>query len=121
MSERGDVFDGARYSVAQLRAMVFDAKPGLSRPLAVMLLGRRRYASRVSDLKRLIESKSEPPRIRALAAHLLALAATPAATATLRKGLSTRDPIALRSVAHGLAWSGDLGSLAAVDRVARRG
>ena len=85
-----------------------------------MLLGQRRYSTRLADLQRLLESPREPPRIRALAAQQLALVATPAALAALRKGLAARDAVTLRSVVDGLAWAGDLGSLAAIDRIARR-
>jgi hypothetical protein len=121
MNERCEVFDGTSYSVAELRAAVFGERlAGLSRPLAVMLLGQRRYSTRLADLQRLLESPREPPRIRALAAQQLALVATPAALAALRKGLAARDAVTLRSVVDGLAWAGDLGSLAAIDRIARR-
>jgi hypothetical protein len=120
MSEDCDVFEGTGFSVADLRAAVFGPQPLISRPLAVMLLGQRRYPRRVADLQRLLTSSSELPRIRALAAQQLSLVATPAALAALRKGLLAKDPVTLRSVVEALAWAGDLKSLAALDRVARR-
>jgi hypothetical protein len=120
MNEGCDVFEGARLSVAALRAMVFENHAGLSRSAAVMLLGERRYPQRVADLRRLLENRGELPRIRALAAQHLALVATPAAVAALRKGLSTKDAVTLRAVVNGVAWAGDLASLPAVDRIARR-
>src|SRR5262249_51745518 len=76
--------------------------------------------ARTMDLERLLERRAEPPRIRALAAELLARVATSASSARLRKGLSSKDPIALRSVVRGLAWSDDVKSLPTIDRIARR-
>src|SRR5262249_19727008 len=115
-----DVFEGARLSVAALRSVVFGNQAGFPRPLAVMLLGERRYPQRVADLRRLLENAGELPRIRALAAQQLALVATPAALAVLRKGLTTKDAVTLRAVVNGLAWAGDLPSLPAIARIARR-
>jgi hypothetical protein len=120
MNEACDVFEGARISVATLRAIVFGNQAGLSRSKAVMLLGERRYPKRVADLRRLLESPTELPRIRAVAAQQLALVATPAALAALRKGLTAKDAVTLRAVVNGVAWAGDLASLPAVDRIARR-
>jgi hypothetical protein len=120
MNEACDVFEGARISVATLRAIVFGNQAGLSRSAAVMLLGERRYPKRVADLRRLLESPSELPRIRAVAAQQLALVATPAAITALRKGLKEKDGVTLRAVVNGVAWAGDLASLPAVDRIARR-
>ena len=40
-----DVIDAGSYSVTELRRMVFSGKGPLSRPLALSLLGRKRYPS----------------------------------------------------------------------------
>jgi hypothetical protein len=120
MSEHADLIHAAAYPVAYLRANIFGTEAALSRPLAVMLLGQKRYRTKVADLKRLLLDEREASRVREVAAHVLGRTTSPAAARALRAGLNVKDPQTLRSVVKALALGGDRSALPAIARLARR-
>ena len=90
--------------------MVFKGHGSLARPLALSLLGRKRYPRKAKDLERLLMDESEMPRLRNMAAIELGRLGTPAATRVLERGLRVKEDLSLRGVLEGL-------SLAHVDRL----
>jgi len=115
-----DTIDGARYSVQELRAAVFERKGPLSRPLALSLLRGKEYPQKVPDLERLLTDEQEDPRIRSTAAQLLGDVRTPEAMGALKRGLDTGDVLTLRGVVQGLASAGGGEAVPALRRLARR-
>lgn len=116
----GDVIDGERYSVAELRKMIFEGQGELSRPLALSLLDRKSYPQKVKDLERLLADNAETPRLRAMAAVSLGRAGTPAAVEALKRSLATREPTVLRGVVRGLSMAGGEDARSALEGLKRR-
>ncbi len=113
MNRRGvgsDVIDAASFSVAELRRMVFKGQGSLARPLALSLLGRKRYPSKTKDLERLLMDDEEEPRLRNMAAVELGRVGDADAAAVLERGLRIKEALSLRGVLEGLG-------LARIDRV----
>ena len=105
-----DVIDAGSYSVTELRRMVFSGKGPLSRPLALSLLGRKRYPSKTKDLERLLVDDGEEPRLRNMAAVELGRIGDSEAAAVLQQSLRIKEELTLRGVIEGLG-------LARIDRV----
>ena len=98
-----DAMHAEAFSVAELRRMVFEGNGPLATPLALMLLGRKSYPEKASDLERLLMDEAAPPRIRNSAALELGRLGTPDAVAALERGLALDDDLALRGVLEALA------------------
>jgi len=116
----GDMIDGRRYSVAQLRAAVFKGGGKLARPLALALLGRKNYAQKLADLRKLMLNEKEAPRLRNMAAQFLGQMGTPAALKALERGLAVKDELTLRGVLHGLGLAGTDKTRRALEPLKRR-
>jgi len=116
----GDMIDGRRYSVAQLRAAVFKGGGKLARPLALALLGRKNYAQKLADLRKLMLNEKETPRLRNMAAQFLGQMGTSAALKALERGLAVKDELTLRGVLHGLGLAGSDKTRQALQPLKRR-
>ena len=98
--------DADGFSVAELRKMAFEDKGPLSRPLALALLGRKRYPRKTQDLERFVMDETETPRLRNMAALELGRLGTPAAVKALERGLSVKEDVSLRGVLEGISLTG---------------
>lgn len=101
-----DIMDADGFSVAELRKMAFEDKGPLSRPLALALLGRKRYPRKTQDLERFVMDETETPRLRNMAALELGRLGTPAAVKALERGLSVKEDVSLRGVLEGISLTG---------------
>jgi hypothetical protein len=98
-----DAINAEAFSVAELRRMVFEGEGPLATPLALMLLGRKSYPEKATDLERLLMDEAAPPRIRNSAALELGRLGTPDAVAALERGLTLNDDLGLRGVLEALS------------------
>lgn len=115
-----DVIDAEAYSVDELREAAFEGSGRLSRPLALSLLGRKRYPDKVQDLERLLTNEQEMPRMRAMAAQFLGEIGSADAISVLERGLETREGVALRAVAMALGNAGTREHVSSLESLARR-
>ncbi|MGH9163819.1 MAG: HEAT repeat domain-containing protein [Vicinamibacteraceae bacterium] len=121
-----DYIDPGRYEVDKLRRVVFELegdaeREGLSRVMALHLLGHKDYPGKMRDLKRLLVNEAELPRLRQSAAILLGRVGTRAAATALENATSVKNDLARRGVVEGLAIAGREGSLEALAALAKDG
>jgi hypothetical protein len=106
MRQSRDFISGEPYSIEDLRAMVFEDRGPLDRPLALTLLGQRVYEGRIGDLERILMDDSEVPRLRHQAARFLGEIEAPEAERALERGAEIRDELVVRGVIEGLSAVG---------------
>jgi hypothetical protein len=106
MRYSNDFISGEPYSTEDLRAMVFEDRGPLDRPIALALLGQRVYEGRAADLERILMDESEAPRLRNHAARVLGDIEDPEAERALERGAEIRDELVVRGVIEGLSTVG---------------
>lgn len=115
--ETNDFIDAEKYGVDELREAAFGRSETLSRPLALMLLGRKNYPQKVADLARLLSDEQEESRLRKMAAVELGRIGTPQAIERLETALHVKDSLVRQTVTEALAGSGREQAHAAVRRL----
>lgn len=115
-----DVLDPDRYSVFDLRALVFEGGQPLSRPLALTLLGLKDYQDKAQDFSRILADDREDPRMRIVAAQVLGKLNTPEAELQLRRASSSTNPSVLRGVVGALSRTRSESALSVLEELTSR-
>lgn len=126
--EGGDYMNPERFTVEELREVILQGETGreegraegMSRLVALQVLGQKEYPEKVADLRRILLEEGEAPRLRQSAAILLGRTGDPEAVPVLERAAAVTDRRVLRGVLEGLAVAGRPESLEALAPLARR-
>jgi len=120
MFGKKDVISADDFEIDELREVVLGQSTRLSKAVALQLLGRKTYAGKFNDLKKILEDEEKESRVRYTAAIELGRLGSRKARKVLLKAINSKDRFVRRGVLESFALIGEEEEFGVIDAILQR-